>query len=81
MRVHLLLRFILGRGAFRKDINDKCILYKNCNNSQDKTYKEICLQDLQANEGNFFRSGVRCINSIIISFLLLILNKSPRKGQ
>ena len=57
------------------------ILYKNCNNSQDKTYKEICLQDLQANEGNFFRSGVRCINSIIISFLLLILNKSPRKGQ
>ena len=31
---HLLLRFILGRGAFRKDINDKCILCKNSDNSQ-----------------------------------------------
>ena len=32
---HLLLRFILGRGAFRKDINDKCILCKNSDNSQE----------------------------------------------
>ena len=32
---HLLLRFILGRGAFRNDINDKCILCKNCDNSQE----------------------------------------------
>ena len=30
-----LLRFILGRGAFRKDINDKFILCKNCDNSQE----------------------------------------------
>ena len=32
---HLLLRFILGRGAFRNDINDKCIFCKNCDNSQE----------------------------------------------
>ena len=32
---HLLLRFILGRGAFRNDINDKCILCKNIDNSQE----------------------------------------------
>ena len=32
---HLLLRFILGRGAFRNDINDKCILCKNSDNSQE----------------------------------------------
>jgi hypothetical protein len=32
---HLLLRFILGRGAFRKDINDKCILCKDADNSQE----------------------------------------------
>ena len=32
---HLLLRFILGRGAFRNDINDNCILCKNCDNSQE----------------------------------------------
>ena len=32
---HLLLRFILGRGAFRNDINDKCILCKDCDNSQE----------------------------------------------
>ena len=30
---HLLLRFILGRGAFRNDINYKCILCKDCDNS------------------------------------------------
>ena len=31
------LRFILirGRDAFRNDINDKCILCKNCDNSQE----------------------------------------------
>ena len=29
---HLHLRFILGRGAFLNDINDKCILCKNCDN-------------------------------------------------
>ena len=29
---HLLLRFILGRGSFRNNINDKCILCKNCDN-------------------------------------------------
>ena len=32
---HLLLRFILGRGAFRKDINDRCILCKDSDNSQE----------------------------------------------
>ena len=32
---HLLLRFILGRGAFRNDINENCILCKNCDNSQE----------------------------------------------
>ena len=32
---HLLLRFILGRGAFRNDINDKCILCKDSDNSQE----------------------------------------------
>ena len=32
---HLLLRFILGRGAFRKDINDKSILSKDSDNSQE----------------------------------------------
>jgi hypothetical protein len=32
---HLLLRFILGRGAFREDINDKCILCKDADNSQE----------------------------------------------
>ena len=30
---YLLLRFILGRGAFLKDINDKYILFKNSDNS------------------------------------------------
>ena len=34
-RDHLFLRFILGRGGFREDINDKCILCKNCDNSQE----------------------------------------------
>ena len=29
---YLLLRFILGRGSFRNNINDKCILCKNCDN-------------------------------------------------
>ena len=37
---HLLLRFILGRGAFRNDINDKCILCKNCDNSQENVINE-----------------------------------------
>ena len=37
---HLLLRFILGRGAFRNDINDKCILCKNCDNSQEHVINE-----------------------------------------
>ncbi len=32
---HLLLRFILGRGAFRKDINDICILCNEADNSQE----------------------------------------------
>ena len=32
---HLLLRFILGRGAFHNDINDKCILCKDCDNSHE----------------------------------------------
>ena len=32
---HLLLRFILCRGEFRKDINDKCIFVKNRDNSQE----------------------------------------------
>ena len=31
----LLLRFILSRGAFCKDINYKCILCKNSDNSQE----------------------------------------------
>ena len=31
----LLLRFILSRDAFRNDINDKCILCKDCGISQE----------------------------------------------
>ena len=34
-RFFFLLRFILSRGAISKDINDKCILYNNCDNSQE----------------------------------------------
>ncbi len=37
---HLLLRFILGRGTFRNDINDKCILCKNSDNSQEHVVNE-----------------------------------------
>ena len=37
---HLLLRFILGRSAFRNDINDKCILCKNSDNSQEHIVNE-----------------------------------------
>ena len=37
---HLLLRFILGRGVFRNDINDKCILCKNSDNSQEHVVNE-----------------------------------------
>ena len=37
---HLLLRFILVRGAFRYDINDKCILCKNIDNSQEHVINE-----------------------------------------
>ena len=37
---HLLLRFILGRGAFHNDINDKCILCKNSDNSQEHVVNE-----------------------------------------
>ena len=37
---HLLLRFILGRGAFRKDINDKCILCKDADNSEEHVINE-----------------------------------------
>ena len=40
---HLLLRFILGRGTFRNDINDKCILCKNSDNSQEHVVNE-CLK-------------------------------------
>ena len=32
---HIFLIFILGGGAFRNDINDKCILSKNSDNSQE----------------------------------------------
>ena len=38
---HLLLIFILGRGAIRKDINNKCILCKDSVNSQDMLKKVI----------------------------------------
>ena len=34
------LRFILGRGAFRNDINDKCILCKDSDNSQEHAANE-----------------------------------------
>ena len=37
---HLLLRFILGRGAFSEDINDKCILCKNCDYFQEHVINE-----------------------------------------
>ena len=37
---HLFLRFILGRGAFSNDINDKCILCKNSDNSQEHVVNE-----------------------------------------
>ena len=36
----LLLRFILGRGALRNDINDKCILCKDNDNSQEHVVNE-----------------------------------------
>ena len=32
---HLRLRFILGRGAFNSDITEKCILFKDSDNSQE----------------------------------------------
>ena len=35
-----LLRFILGRGTFRNDINDKCILCKDSDNSQEHVVNE-----------------------------------------
>ena len=38
---HLLLRFILGRGAFRNDINAKCILLKNSDNSQEHVEMKV----------------------------------------
>ena len=37
---HLLLRFILGRGAFHNDINDKYILCKDSDNSQEHVVNE-----------------------------------------
>ena len=37
---HLLLRFILGWSAFSNDINDKCILCKNSDNSQEHAVNE-----------------------------------------
>ena len=37
---HLLLRFILGRGVFRNDINDKCILCKDSEHSQEHVVNE-----------------------------------------
>ena len=37
---NLLLRFILDRGDFRNDINDKCILCKDSNNSQEHIVNE-----------------------------------------
>ena len=37
---HLFLRFILCRGAFSNDINDKCILCKNSDNSQEHVVNE-----------------------------------------
>ena len=41
---HLLLRFILGKGAFQKYINDKCILCKNCDNSQQHIINDCVKQ-------------------------------------
>ena len=38
--VFFLLRFILGRGTFRNDINDKCILCKDSDNSQEHVVNE-----------------------------------------
>ena len=47
---HLLLQFILGRGALRNDINDKCILCKNNNNSQEYAINECSkTEKLRAN--------------------------------
>ena len=37
---YLILRFILGRGSFHNDINDKCILCKNSDNSQEHVVNE-----------------------------------------
>ena len=39
--IHLFLIFILDRGAFRKDINDKCILCKDSDNSQEHVFNDI----------------------------------------
>ena len=41
---HLLLRFILGRGAFHKYIKDKWILCKNCGNSQQHIINDCVKQ-------------------------------------
>ena len=40
-RFFFLLRFILSIGAIRKDINDKCILRKNCDNSQEHVINDF----------------------------------------
>ena len=37
---HLLLRFVLGRGAFRNYINDKCIQCKDSDNSPEHVINE-----------------------------------------
>ena len=42
---HLLLRFILGRGAFRNDINDKCILCKIHENSQEHVINDCTITE------------------------------------
>ena len=40
-RFFFLLRFILSKGAISKDINDKCILCKNCDNSQEHVINDF----------------------------------------
>ena len=39
-QIQYLLRFILGRCAFRKDINDKCILCKDSDNTQENVIND-----------------------------------------
>ena len=80
---------ILGRGAFRNDINDKCILCKNSDNSQEHVINECAktenlrakltkeLNDLDNATKNKTFMGSSSIGTIAKIFKL---KKSDNKG-